>query len=188
MRKITTEEINRFELEARKVGVGLVIAPRSEMEKNGYYNGLPVASLIDGIETSIPVIILPDAIDIEKFKSTQSGCELDRTRIPEHLIYDFLIHHECAHARYGHPEVMRHRERFNNLPAGSMECICEIQADRYAWYKIQPGVAMPIVTSRKSSVKKFDAFIRRHKATFKAFESKMKAIPADACVVIMGLK
>lgn len=187
MRKLTQEEFNRFDLEARKVGVGLFVVDRSEMRPDGYCTGVLVPALINGLETEIQCIILPDEIDTEKWGTTQSGVELDRTKIPEHLVYPFLIHHECAHARYGHGGIMTHRERFGNLPEGPMRTICEMLADRYAWRKIMPGVPLPVVASRKDAVKKFDAFVQRNKAAFKSFESKLKAIPADAYVVVVGL-
>lgn len=184
MTQITAEQISRCEQEARKVGCGLVIVPRSDMEKNGYYNGMPVNALINGETAQIPIIILPDAIDLERWAVTESGVEMHRTQIPEHLFYAFLIHHECAHARYGHPDIMRNLDRFGNLPAGVMNIILEIAADRYAWSKIMPGKALPVRKDMKANVKSFDAFVKHNRPAFKSFASKLKPIPADAVVKV----
>lgn len=188
MIQITAEQGGRFEQEARKVGCGLVIVPRSDMELNGkqvgYYNGMPVNVLINDETAQIPIILLRDEIDLERWAGAKSGHEIHRPQIPEHLVYDFVIHHECAHARYGHPDIMRNLERFMNLPAEVMNIILEIAADRYAWSKIMPGKALPVRKDMKANVKSFDAFVKRNRSAFKSFTSKLKPIPADAVVEI----
>lgn len=189
--KITPEKLKQLSREVRKVGAVLFALPPSLMTDgvrflNGHYDGIPQPVKINGEVCQKPFIRIVNHVDAEKHQTTNSGIELDRTRIPVELIFDFLAHHEIAHAKYGHPEVMRHLEKFYPSPVEGVYCCCEIMADRYAWLKIQPGVALPVrkheTANVKAMVKKFDGFMKRHRAIFKSFYPKIVEIPSDALV------
>jgi hypothetical protein len=127
-------------------------------------------------------IEITNKIDLEQFHNTPRP-NMDWRKVPEDLIYKFLIYHEVGHNLCGtHPVdfiIMAGRGEITWEEYRIAIAVHEIWADKYAWQKLFPKKRVPTKWASPQFRQRVDNFMKKHSALFSKPHQKVEPLPID---------
>lgn len=193
---VIDDSFNRLDAAAKtKAGTPILRYDRQTGDPLGRSVDTPIPVYIRPFEDALQIsqmacIAIARTIDLDVFRSSNGGSiELDRSQIPDHLVFDYVVHHEIGHARGGDSGILRHFTEVEKWSPGRVsalaECL-ELRADRYAWREICPGRALP---ARKGEMperctRSFDGFLLGHADQLEALRPTIVPLSTDPTMYI----